>query len=67
MPLPPNPPFLFLCSQCDWQGPVQISDCFIGPIDYCPDCESRLVRTNVTNTAHSISLREQFFKWFSKN
>lgn len=67
MPLPPNPPFLFVCSQCDWQGPVQNSDCLIGPIDYCPDCETRLVRTHINHTPDYTSFLGQLLKWFTKN
>lgn len=42
MPIPPKQSFQFVCPQCNWRGPVQTSDVFMGPIE-CPTCQIKLV------------------------
>ncbi len=47
MPIPPLEPYRFVCSQCDWEGPIQVSDVICGPLD-CPHCHIPLVHKSVT-------------------
>ena len=62
MAFPPRTPYRYVCSQCDWKGPVQDSDLLCGPFE-CPYCGIKLIQESV-NTLESLGVLTKLLQIF---
>ncbi len=62
MAFPPRTPYRYVCSQCDWKGPVQDSDFLCGPFGY-PYRGIKLVQASV-NTLEHLGVLAKLLKIF---